>query len=52
VTRKLCRRRRVDDPALVMAGLGPRVGEQHENSLEAAIGQGPEQQSGVIDHDA
>jgi hypothetical protein len=43
--------RRIDDPPLVMAGLGPGVGEQHEDPLEGRGGQRPQQETGVIDHD-
>ena len=41
---------RIDDPALVVAGLGPGIGEQDEDPLEAGIGQGLQQQAGVVDH--
>ena len=44
--------RRIDDPPLVMAGLGPGIGEQHEDALEAGVGQGAQQQAGVVDHHA
>ena len=37
---ELGRGRRIDDPPLVVAGLGPGIGEQDEDALEAGVGQG------------